>query len=585
MISTRKSAKYIALLAGSALVLAACATSGESDGDATVGGAAEPTESDASAPAGGSDAVFTYGYEQEVFSYNQDTAETNASANAIVLNQIKRGFWYFGPEGTIEPDEEFGSFEVTSEDPLTVEYTFGEGAVFSDGEPIDCDDAVLYWAAMSGNFEGFSQSGTSGYESTDRPQCEDGDTTFTIAYNTPYGDYTSQYPNFIPAHIVEQNGGVEDIIAAVDAGDAEALAGAAEVWNTGFNFNPGEWDDTVALSSGPYTVQSWEAGQSITLVANPEWWGTPPASNTVVIRFIAQDAQAQALQNGEIQAMDPQPSTDLLAQLEAIGDSVTVEPQDQYTYEHFDFNFQSEFSNPVLREAFALCLPRQTIVDNLIAPLNPEANVLNSRYAFPFEADYEEIAGAVYDGQSEQDIEAAAALLAENGLEGTTLRLGHNANPRRVDQAALVVDACGPNGAGFDVQDIGNPDFFEAEGELATGAFDVAMFAWAGSPLVSGSSSTYTTVAEGASKGNNNGYYSNPEVDELIAQLNQEPDPDAQNELIIQIETILWNDLATIPVFSFPGIVATAADAEGVVYNPTQAGLTWNAYEWARTAE
>lgn len=584
MISTRRSAKYVALLAGSALVLAACATSGESAGDATAGGAAEPADTGASAPAGGSDTVFTYGYEQEVFSYNQDTAETNAAANAIALNQIKRGFWYFGPEGTIEPDTEFGSYEVTSEDPLTLEYTFADGAVWSDGEPIDCDDAVLYWAAMSGTIPGFSQASTAGYESTDRPQCEDGDTTFTIVYNTPFGDYTSQYPNFIPAHVVEQNGGVEDIIAAVDAADPAALAGAIEFWNTGFNFNPGEWNSEVALSAGPYQIESWEAGQSLTYVANDLWWGTPPASNSIVTRFIAQDAQAQALQNGEIQAMDPQPSTDLLAQLEAIGDSIDSEATDQYTYEHFDFNFQGEFANPVLRQAFALCLPRQTIIDNLILPLNPEAQVLNSRYSFPFEADYEEISEAVYDGQAEQDVEAAAALLAENGLEGTTLRLGHNANPRRVDQAALVVDACGPNGAGFDVQDIGNPDFFEAEAELATGAFDVAMFAWTGSPLVSGSSSTYTTVAEGASKGNNNGYYSNPQVDELIAQLNQEPDPDAQTELIIQLETLLWDDLATIPVFSFPGIVATAADADGVTYNPTQAGLTWNAYEWVRTA-
>ena len=110
---TRRGAKYLALLTGSALVLTACATSGgeSDDAAATVGGAAEPAETGASAPAaGGSDTVFTYGYEQEVFSYNQDTAETNASANAIVLNQIKRGFWYFGPDGTIEPDTEFGSF-------------------------------------------------------------------------------------------------------------------------------------------------------------------------------------------------------------------------------------------------------------------------------------------------------------------------------------------------------------------------------------------------------------------------------------------------------------------------------------------
>ena len=581
MINTRRSAKFVALLTGSALVLAACATSEEpSDGAAPAQSGAAPAESGAAA-GGGSDATFTYGYEQEFFAYNNDTGDTNASANAIVLNQVRRGFWLFGPDGTIVPDEEFGTYEVTSEDPLTVEYTFAEGAVWSDGEPIDCDDAVLVWASQSGTFPEFIPAGTTGYENTQRPACEDGDTTFVVTYDTPYGDYTSQYGSFIPAHIVEQNGGVEDIIAATDAGDPAAMSGAAAFWNTGFNFNPGEYDDTIALSAGPYQVTSWEAAQSITLSANPEWWGTPPASDEVVIRYIAQDAQAQALQNGEIQAMDPQPSPDLLAQLEAIGDSVAVEPQDQYTYEHWDFNFAGPFGeNRVLREAFALCLPRQTMIDNLIAPLNPEAEVLNSRYTFPFEESYQQVVEASYQGQSEQDVAAAKALLDGNALTGTVLRLGHNANARRTQEAALIVEACGPNGAGFDVQDIGNENFFEPEGELATGAFDVAQFAWSGSPLKSGSSSTYQTDG-----GNNNGKYSNPEVDALIEQLNAEADPDAQTELVIQIETLLWEDLATIPGFAFPGVLATTADAQGVEYNPTQAGLTWNMQEWARSAE
>ncbi len=580
MINTRRSAKYIALLAGSALVLAACATSEEpsDDGEATVGGGAAPVES--GAPSGGADAVFSYGYEQEFFSYNNDQGDTNASANTIVLNLINSGFFQYGPDGAPFPNEEFGTYEVTSEDPLVVEYTFAEGAVWSDGEPIDCDDAVLLWTALSGNFPEFVPAGTTGYENHGKPECADGDTTFTTTYETPYADYTALYGGFMPAHIVEANGGVEDIIAAVEAGDPAALSGAAAFWNTGFNSNPGEYDDTIALSSGPYVVESWEAGQSITFTANPSWWGTPPASETVVIRYIAQDAQAQALQNGEIQAMDPQPNPDLLAQLEAIGDSVTVESSEQYTYEHWDFNFAGPFADPVLRQAFAQCIPRQTMVDNLIKPLNPEAEVLNSRYAFGFESDYEQVVGASYDGQAEQDIEAAKALLDENGLTGTELRLGHNANPRRTQEAALIIEACGPNGAGFNVVDAGNENFFEPEGALATGAFDVAQFAWSGSALDSGASSTFVTGG-----GNNQGKYSNPEVDELLAQLNQETDPDAQTELAIQIDTILWEDLATIPGFTFPAVLATTSDTQGVEYNPSQAGLTWNVSEWSRSAQ
>ena len=220
------------------------------------------------------------------------------------------------------------------------------------------------------------------------------------------------------------------------------------------------------------------------------------------------------------------------------------------------------------------------MVDNLIKPLNPEAEVLNARYAFGFEDDYEEVVGAAYQGQAEEDVEASRALLEQNGLTGTELRVGHNANPRRTQEAALIVEACGPNGAGFNVIDAGDENFFEPEGALATGAFDVAQFAWSGSALDSGASSTFVTGG-----GNNQGKYSNPEVDALLTQLNQETDPDAQRDIVIQIETILWNDLATIPGFTFPAVLATTDDVQGVEYNPAQAGLTWNVQEWSRTAE
>ncbi len=123
---------------------------------------------------------------------------------------------------------------------------------------------------------------------------------------------------------------------------------------------------------------------------------------------------------------------------------------------------------------------------------------------------------------------------------------------------------------------MGADDFFSVG--LPAGDFEIAMFAWATSPLVTASSSTFTTGG-----GTNLGSYSNPEVDELIGELNQTFDETAQIELIIQIETNLWDDLATIPVFAFPAVLATAANAEGVVYNATQSGLTWNMDEWTLT--
>ena len=78
------------------------------------------------------DTTFTWAYEQEFQSYNNNTADGNSSANAVVLNQVLRGFFQFAPDGAITPDTDFGTYEKTSDDPLTVKYTFNENAKWSE---------------------------------------------------------------------------------------------------------------------------------------------------------------------------------------------------------------------------------------------------------------------------------------------------------------------------------------------------------------------------------------------------------------------------------------------------------------------
>lgn len=553
----------VATLLGASLVLAACA-----------GGGTNTDDTDQS-----SDPVtFTYAYEQEWQAYNTATVATNASQNAIPMNRVTLGFWYFAPDGSVAPEEDFGSYEKTSDDPLTIQYTFADDAVWSDGEPIDCDDAWLAWYSQSGQTDTFKPVSTDGYEDIDTVECADGDKQFTVTYNKPYADWVANFGAIMPAHVVENESGVDDLIAAVQDGDKKGLAKAGDFWTKGWVFKPGELpDESIVPSSGEYKLDKWESGNSLTLVANENYYGDAPKAETVVIRFIAADAQAQALENGEIQAMDPQPNPDLKAQLEALGDQIVFAPGDQFTFEHYDFNFDGVFKDEKLRQAFALCLPREKILETLIKPDNPEAIVLDSRYYLPFQSQYEEVASQITPEEyGSQDIDKAASLVKEANAEGTDVRLGYIVpNPRREAEAQLVQEACGPDGAGFNIIDEGDKTFFNANGALVTGRFDVAMFAWAGSPLVTGSSSIYVTDG-----GSNYGNYGNPEVDTLTDQLNQTTDLTEQQNIIVQIETILWDDLATIPVFAFPGIVAYDATAEGVEYNASQAGLTWNMQNW-----
>lgn len=576
MITSRRTTAALAFLAGGALVLSGC--SADRGGEGGTG---------ASSSAGTSNATITVAHEQEFNSYNNNTADQNAVQNVVVLNNVLGGFWDYGPDGGVLDESEFGTVEKTSDDPLTIQYTFADDAVWSDGEPIDCDDFMLTWAANSGKFtstetdadgnplSGFSSAGTTGYEDMNQPQCAAGDKAVELTYATPFADWAGMFGagSILPAHKVAQGAGVEDLIGALTSNNSEQVNALAQFYNTGFIGTPGTVDTDNWLSSGPYKIDSWQAGQSITLVANDQYWGTPPKANSIVIRFIDATAQAQALANGEIQVARPQPAQDILSQLQAIGDSVKIDQGDEYTFEHLDFNFEGAFADADLRRAFALCVPRQQIVDNLIKPVNANATVLNSRYKLAFQEGYDQVVSASYQGQYDQpDIAAAKQILDSKGAAGTTVRIGYQSpNQRRTDAAALIKASC--DQAGFDVQDAGQQDFFG--GGLANGNFDVALFAWAGSPLVSGNASTYVTDG-----GNNNGGYSNPQVDELTKQLLAQTDVAAQDATIGQIEAVLWSDLATIPLFTFPGLQANSTNVTGPSFQPAQSQQTWNDDTW-----
>jgi peptide/nickel transport system substrate-binding protein len=570
----RRVVNSAAVLMAAALVLAGCTGS---DGD-KAGSAPTPT----AAPI-----TLSYAHEQEFISYNNNTASQTTVANSVVLNQVLRGFWYSGPAGDVVPDTEFGTYKRISSSPLTVRYTFNPKAKWSDGNPIDCDDAVLAWAANSGRWPtgkrdpetgakltAFSSVRPGAWANVEAPECADGDRAFTITYDTVYADWTSLFGagTIMPAHIVEKESGVRDLIAAVKADKTKTMIKVGDIYDSLWVVRSGQYKTEISPSAGPYQVSEWKAGQSITLKSNPQWWGRPPKAATVVIRFIAQDQQVDALKAGTVQVIDPQPTTELMAQLKEDGAQMKVTTHDSFTWEHLDFNFDGRFKSKELRQAFAKCVPRQQIVDNLIKPQNPEAEVLQSRFELPFQPGYSELTDLGGQDYNAVDIAGAKKILQAQGKVGMKVRIAYaTPNPRRKAEVALIRDLC--DQAGFKVVDGGTNAFFG--GALDRGDFDVAIFAWTGSPLLTQGYATYLT--NGAQ---NNGGYSNPRVDQLLKQLYSELDPANQRRLLTELETTLWSDLATMPLFAFPALVATAANVEGVNYNPSASGVTYNVNDW-----
>lgn len=532
--------------------------------------------------------------------YNWVTNKTYSTYNSGVAAHMFSSFVYFGTDGTICENKEFGSMEVTSEDPLTVKYTISDEAVWSDGTPVTINDYLLDWAAQNPEFlvpgyaSGENPDATPIFDHVsssfaqyvpEGPQGEVDGKEFTVVYNETYPDYKILVTTALPAHVAAKQAGLEPaaLAQAILDKDAETIKKVADFWNNGWMFEGGQLPSMDLIpSSGPYKLKEggWQSKNSLTLEANDKYWGTPAGTKNLIFRFIEDAQMAQALQNGDVNVINPQPTVDTLGQLEAMGDAVNVETYDTLTWEHLDFNFRDTnvFSDAKggikLREAFAYCVPRQAIVDNLIKPINDTATVMNAREVFPFQENYEDVVSASYDGRFDQvDIEKSKALIAESGVATPIdVRIGYRAgNQRRADQVAQIAASC--KDAGFNIIDSNSATFFEKE--IVNGDYEVALFAWAGSGQIASGQNIYAT-----NKGQNYGKYSNETVDQAWATLASSLDPAVQLEQTKIIEKELWDTLFGIPVFAHPGLSASSSSVQNVRGTATQDQVVWNAPQW-----
>ncbi|RRD06684.1 ABC transporter family substrate-binding protein [Arachnia propionica] len=605
----------LAALLGGALMLGAC-TSGEDPATQPPAGTGETSASTTgtgSTPSGDADTCkkpveVTAPKEGQVIygpgpgkwsGYNNLTSATYSTYNSVVSDRILSSFVYFGTDGTICEDKDFGTIEVLNEDPLEVKYTISDKAVWSDGTPVTINDYLLDWAAQNPEFlvpgraSGENKdtkavfdhvSSSLAEQVLEGPQGEIGSKTFTLKYQGTYPDWKLIIGNVMPAHVVAKQSGLEpDALAqAILDRDAETVKKAAEFWNTGWNFEQGQLPDaSVIPSMGPYQIKQggWE-GTALTLEANPKYWGTPPATQNLIFRYIEDAQMAQSLQNGDLNVIDPQATVDTVGQLQNIGPSVKVETFSTLTWEHLDFNFRDTnvFSDAQgglkLRQAFAHCVPRQAIVDSLIKPIDPGAEIMNAREAFPFQEKYDEVVKASYDGRYDQvDIEKAKQLVAESGVATPIkVRVGYRAgNQRRAETVAAIQASC--KDAGFEVEDTATSDFFDKQ--LPDGDYEVALYAWASSGQLVSGQNIYST-----DKPQNYGKYSNAKVDESWKKMTSTLDDKVLLEETKVLEKELWDTLFGLPLYAHPGVMAYDARIGNVRSTATQNHVVWNGEQW-----
>ena len=329
------------------------------------------------------------------------------------------------------------------------------------------------------------------------------------------------------------------------------------------------------VGTGPYRLQSWDAGQAITLVKNEDYFDGTANIDTVIFKIVTDDAaKALQLRSGELDLAQVTPKDAVSLQ-----DAEGLELFNMATadYRGVLYNFWNPFwqENADLIPAISLCIDRQAIVDAVLLGkgFSAYSPIQRNRYNYDGAERYE------YD-----PVRAAAAFKAagcEKDGEGFWCREGRrigftvNASPGdqvRIDMARIVAQQLREAGLEVTAQ-------VPAEG-IDWGGQECCIIGW-GSPF---DADDHTYKVFGTGMDANYSGYSNPEVDKYLKLARQTEDDAQRAEYYRQFQIAL----AEAPAYTFlcyiDAVFAASSNIQGIdrdtVLGHHGVGLFWNITQW-----
>ncbi|GJJ16382.1 ABC transporter substrate-binding protein [Mycolicibacterium mageritense] len=304
---------------------------------------------------------------------------------------------------------------------------------------------------------------------------------------------------------------------------------------------------THPIGTGPFSFAGRKSGDSITLKANPRYWGGPPHVSGVTFRFISEPSTAlSALQAGEIDWTDSVPPQ-RVAQLRN-DDSLTLAVTPSNDYWYLALNEAKQPWNDVrVRQAIAYAIDRDAIaaatsyrtatVNQLAIPQGNPWYTAYDRYRY--------------------DIEEAEKLLHEAGATPQTLDLLVTSEyPETVTAAQIVADNLAPLGITVNIRTV---DFASWLDEQNSGHFDMLMMGWLGNidPDDFYYAQHHTNGTSNAQK------FSDPEVDRLLDAGRVETDEAKRKDLYAKAATRIADEVSYLYLYNPSVIQAWATNLSG----------------------
>lgn len=290
------------------------------------------------------------------------------------------------------------------------------------------------------------------------------------------------------------------------------------------------------VATGPYKVQNWALGDSITLISNENYYKGSPKIKTVIIKAVPEEnSRVIGLETGEIDM-----SLDIPAisweELEKSG-KAKVYSAPSTTTGYVGLNTKSPtLSNKLLRQIIAMAIDKESIVDTIYLGKTKVANQFLAPPVFGYNKD------AL---PQEYNVEKAQQLLEENGLVGTKLKISVS-SPERVQVATIIQDQLKKIGIDLEIELLEWGAFLSQTGSRNT---DMFIMGW-GPSTYDGDYGYYPNIHTSQMGSNGNrAFYSNPKIDSLLELARKENDIEKRKEYYKEIQEILNEDVPLIPLY------------------------------------
>jgi len=291
------------------------------------------------------------------------------------------------------------------------------------------------------------------------------------------------------------------------------------------------------VSSGPFVLSEWVHNDHMTLTPNPYWYGEQPKIQKLVLKMIGDpNAAYAAYLNDELDVVAVPPSNIKSAEGDSNLSQQLVRSVDMGTLA-YEFNVQAPpFDDPKVRQAFAMAIDREALVDKVLFGVGEVAYSLIP----PGTAGYDPSVGQelAYDPQKARELLTEAGY-GDGNLPDVTIQfadVGGNRLSAEFAQGQFEENL----GVNVKLEPL-EPRAFAAT--IMQGQFMIVPIGWGADYPDPDSWLPQNFGTEG---GNNLAGYSNAEFDALVQQAVAEPDPEKRLALWSQAQQLLVDDAAAI---------------------------------------